>query len=286
MIVLEVRAEDPAEVPLVQDDDVVDAFAADAADHPLDVRRLPRAPRCREHFLYLHRLDSPTKRGAVHAVAVVQEIARCGLPRKRLDDLLSGPVGSRMHGNAEVSHTAAVVLEDDEDVQDLEADRGDGEEVDRDEVLGVIGEKSPPGRGWWLESANAVFLHGRLRNVDAELAKLTHDARRTPRRVGVRHLADQLSDLLRDGWSAGPSPAAQSRPMVSETSALPGDHCPWLHEDESLSPTGPRSGEPRPKGDDRLGEAAACAQPFCKPRAGAEERELRCAAPGETGTRR
>ncbi len=35
--------------------------------------------------------------------------------------------------------------------------------------------------------------------------------------------------------------------MVSETSALPGDHCPWLHEDEGLPPTGPRSGEPDPK---------------------------------------
>ena len=35
--------------------------------------------------------------------------------------------------------------------------------------------------------------------------------------------------------------------MVSETSALPGDHCPWLHEDEGLSPTGPRPREPGPE---------------------------------------
>ena len=162
----------------------------------------------------------------------------------------------------EVSHTAAVVLEDDEDVQDLEADCGDGEEVDRDEVLGVIGEEGPPGRGWWLGSANAVFLHGRLLNVDAELAKFTCDARRTPRGARARHLTDQVLDLLRNGRPTNLSRAAQPRPMVSETSALPGDHCPWLHEDESLSPTRPRSGEPGPKEAIRRAKLRPVPSPF------------------------
>ena len=39
MVVLEVRREDAAQVPLVLNDNVVDALSADAADHALDVWR-------------------------------------------------------------------------------------------------------------------------------------------------------------------------------------------------------------------------------------------------------
>src|SRR5215470_13722817 len=54
--------------------------------------------------------------------------------------------------------------------------RGDSEEVDRDEVRGVIGEERSPGRRHWLESTDPVLLDRRLRDFDAEFAKLTYDA--------------------------------------------------------------------------------------------------------------
>ena len=81
-----------------------------------------------------------------------------------------------MRGDAEVSHAASVVGENDQHEQDLKPYRGDAEEVDRDEVRGVIGEERPLGRRRWLESTDPVLLNRRLRDFDAEFAKLTYDA--------------------------------------------------------------------------------------------------------------
>jgi hypothetical protein len=41
-------------MPFAQNHDVVEAFATDAADHPLDVGRLPWTPRRDDHFLDAH----------------------------------------------------------------------------------------------------------------------------------------------------------------------------------------------------------------------------------------
>jgi hypothetical protein len=45
VVVLEVVGEQPAQLMLIEDDDVVEALAADTADHPLGERILPGAPR-------------------------------------------------------------------------------------------------------------------------------------------------------------------------------------------------------------------------------------------------
>src|SRR6266576_5819102 len=50
MIILEVLGHEPPEMPLVQDDHVVQAFAADAPDQPFDVGVLPRTPWGNQHF--------------------------------------------------------------------------------------------------------------------------------------------------------------------------------------------------------------------------------------------
>ena len=59
VVVGEVVLEDPPEVRLAEHHDAVEAFATDAADHPLHVRRLPRTPRRDDDLLDAHRLDPP-----------------------------------------------------------------------------------------------------------------------------------------------------------------------------------------------------------------------------------
>ena len=58
VVVREVVAEEPPQMPLVEDDDVVQALAADAADHPLDERVLPGIPRGCRDFFDPHALDA------------------------------------------------------------------------------------------------------------------------------------------------------------------------------------------------------------------------------------
>jgi hypothetical protein len=42
-------------LPLAEHDETVDAFATDANDHPLHVRRLPATPRRNDHAIPLSR---------------------------------------------------------------------------------------------------------------------------------------------------------------------------------------------------------------------------------------
>jgi hypothetical protein len=57
---------------LVQNDDVVQAFAADTPDEPFDVGVLPRTPRGHEHFFDAHISHPPPKGGAIDAVSIAQ----------------------------------------------------------------------------------------------------------------------------------------------------------------------------------------------------------------------
>ena len=77
---------------LVQDDHVVQAFAADTPDQPLDVRILPRTPWGDDDFFDPHMLHPLPKRGAVDAVPIAQQIARGFVPREGVHDLLGRPL--------------------------------------------------------------------------------------------------------------------------------------------------------------------------------------------------
>ena len=142
----EVVLEDPPQMPLAQNDDVVEAFATDAADHPLDVGRLPRTPRCGHHLLDAHRLDPTAEVGAVDPISVSEENPRRRVPRECLYDLLSRPPRRRVIGDVEVHDCAPVVSEDYQDEEHLEANRRDCEEVQRHQLLDVVGEERPPRR--------------------------------------------------------------------------------------------------------------------------------------------
>ena len=59
--------EDPPQVPLTQDDDVVETLAAEGPDHSLDVGILPRRPGSAQHFLSTKSLDPTPAERAVGA---------------------------------------------------------------------------------------------------------------------------------------------------------------------------------------------------------------------------
>jgi len=71
-------------------------------------------------------------------VAVAQQIPRDLLKRKRLPQLLRGPLRGRMSRYVKVHHPTPLMRQHQKHVQHLEADRGHGEEIDRDQCLGVV----------------------------------------------------------------------------------------------------------------------------------------------------
>jgi hypothetical protein len=120
-------------------------FASDRTDQALRERVLPGAVRGRKDFVDLHTLHSVAKLLAIHQVTIAEEIGGRGVVRERIHDLLGGPSRGGMLGDVEVNDMPAVVGEHDENEEDAQAGRGHGEEIDRDQVPGVVGEERPPG---------------------------------------------------------------------------------------------------------------------------------------------
>jgi len=106
VIVLEVVAEEPAQVALVKNYDVVQALASDAADQTLDERVLPGASGRGENLFDPHALDPILERGPVDAVSIPEQVARRLFPGKRIGDLLGGPLRRRTVCDVEVNDPA------------------------------------------------------------------------------------------------------------------------------------------------------------------------------------
>ena len=100
---------------LAEDEHVIQALAPDRADEPLREGILPRALRRGENLVDPHALHAAAKLLAIDVVTVAEEIGRCGLVRKGIHDLLSGPLGGGVLSDIEVHDPPAVASEDDQD---------------------------------------------------------------------------------------------------------------------------------------------------------------------------
>src|SRR5437867_5855506 len=83
---------------VVENDYVIEAFAADASDDSLRIRILPRASWSRPHFPNTHSLNSVLEVFPIDSISITNQIARCLIIRKRFDDLLCRPSRLRMFG--------------------------------------------------------------------------------------------------------------------------------------------------------------------------------------------
>ncbi len=82
MVVAQILGHNAVQVPLVEDDDVVQAFPARRANEALDKGGLPGTAR-RDHELFdAHALQGPWHLGTVDGVAVADQVVRCHLEGK------------------------------------------------------------------------------------------------------------------------------------------------------------------------------------------------------------
>ena len=73
------------------------------------------------------------------------------------------------------------------------------------------------------------------------------DARRTPKPVGGRHVADQSAKVLIDGSPTGAVATRASRPAPTEPIAMPAEDRLRLDEDQGRLPASPSVGEQDPE---------------------------------------
>ena len=144
VVVVKVGCKNAPKVPLVDDDQVVEAFPPYRADHPFNERVLPGRSGCCHNFLDPHGLDPGANQGTVNAVPIADHIARRAIPWECFRDLLCHPCRSWMCRHAEVDDLPAFMVQNDEDYEKPERGGRQDEEIDRRENLCMVAQKCPP----------------------------------------------------------------------------------------------------------------------------------------------
>src|SRR3984893_13204086 len=150
-----------------------------------------------------------------------------------------------MSSHIAVDNATPVMGQHQKHVKDLETDRGHSEEVDGDQLLGVILQEGAPGLRRRLAAAHHVFAHAALTDVDAEFEQFAMDAGRTPTGILPAHLADQISDLERNDRSSGLAAPHLPGPEQSKAGTMPGYDRFWLDDGQRRAPVTPEAGPTR-----------------------------------------
>jgi len=96
-------------------------------------------------------------------------------------------------------------------------------------------------------AADHVLADAGLADVDAEFEQSTMDAWCSPEWILATHLPDQLTNVLANRWLPRLPATDLPCPEQSESFAVPGNQGPRFDGDESGSPVGPNSAQPRPE---------------------------------------
>jgi len=131
MVILEIPREDPFQVALVENDDVIQTISADTANNSFHIRILPGASRCRDYLFNEEAPHAAAESLTIDGIAIPKQIARCGIPRKGLDHLLSHPLDRRVLRDIERDYLWTIVRKDHENLEHFEIDRWDHEKIDR-----------------------------------------------------------------------------------------------------------------------------------------------------------
>jgi hypothetical protein len=174
---------------------VIQALAADGADHPLHERVLPACSGGGRHLPDPHLGDAPGEDLAVDRVSIPEEVLRRGLLGEGLDELPRGPAGRGMIRDVDVDEFTAVVAELDEDEQQAKRQGRHEEEIHGDDLSGMRGKKSPPRRGGPRRRPLHVLGNGQLGHGVAEEGEFRLDAAAAPGGILASHAPDEMAKL-------------------------------------------------------------------------------------------
>ncbi len=151
---------------LVEDDDVIQKFSAQATDYAFNIGVLPRRSRRGDNLANAQARQPSLNPITIYAITVSQQKLRGCIERKRFHNLLGCPLCGRMFRHVEVDDSPAIVRQDDENEQYFECGCRHDEEVDSDKVFQVqIEKRSPSSRGQSFPM-RFVSFHGRFRDFN------------------------------------------------------------------------------------------------------------------------
>ena len=250
MIIAEVVREPPAQVVLVEHDHVVQTFAADGADQALDEGILPRGAR-RNELLFQSEAQRPLHEfQTVDAIAIAEQIAGWLGVGKRLGQLLCRPSSRGRIGNIEMQDFAALMRQDQEDIEDAEGGGRDDKEIHRDEVLGVVVEEGLPGLVA-AAGSGAILADGGIRDCNSEFGQFGLNSFAAPGGIAGPHSPNEVDEFAVSGGSAAAGTGFPA-PEQAKAQPMPSDDSLGLEEQQALLPVWPPPPEGEPKQTIRL----------------------------------
>ncbi len=129
VIISQVAVHKPSEMTLVENDDVLEEFSTTAANPALRHRVLPGTAVGDATRLGAHGFHEPYDGRTEDGVTIEEEMPRCGVVGKGLPQLLDHPRRRRVEGGIEVQDVSSAMLDDEEPVENLEGERGHGEDM-------------------------------------------------------------------------------------------------------------------------------------------------------------
>jgi hypothetical protein len=176
-----------------------------------------------------------------NAIAVSEAVTWNLIKREGLPQLLAGPLGGGMSGDIEVDDPPAVVREHHEHIENLEAECGNREKIDRHQRIDCVVEEGTPSLRGGLANTDHVLGDARLTDVDAEFQQFPVKTRRTPERILAAHGADELANVL--GNIGSTELAAPDFPLPEESKAfpVPGNDGLRLDDDQCGTPAVPNA---------------------------------------------
>ena len=144
---------------------MIEALPTNRANHALYIGSRPRRTRCRENFADAHVSHLFLEVMAEDRITVAQQVVKKFDKRKGLPQLLDYPFRCWVSGNIEMQNAAPIMSQHQENIKNLEVDRGDGEKIDGDQLLDMILEESAPSLRRRFMAVHHVFAHAALSDV-------------------------------------------------------------------------------------------------------------------------
>lgn len=144
MVIAKIFAKGSAQVPLVENNDVIETISAYGSDNSFNEGILPwRARRC-DNPLDIQTSYPTLNLLTINRIPITQQIAWSGIERKFLHQLRCCPLGSRVVCHVEVHNPATVMAKHDEYIEHSKSGGGHCKEIHRCQTLCMITEKSSP----------------------------------------------------------------------------------------------------------------------------------------------
>src|SRR5476651_846970 len=138
VVVTSIRSQDPAQMRLTQNNDVVHTLTPDRSDQPFDKPILPRRGWRGRPVPDAHSAQSAPDDAAIDPVAIADEVVRSLIPRKRLRYLTCNPFCRRICCDVDPDQVSAVEPDNDEGIEQVETDSWNNEQVHGCDVRRVV----------------------------------------------------------------------------------------------------------------------------------------------------